>query len=490
MSALLAERPRVATREVVSYERISRFRVNRDGLDTVVSRGVDRQSRDNAACADLLGLGTVARHYTDNNRSASQFATKEREQWNALLAHVRSGSVSHVLVWLFDRAARTTEATEALLAACRVGGALIVQTAGAPVIADPNSPDDIFRLKLAGLLAEYEVAKMSVRQRRSKAAAAAAGANHGGRRRFGFEPDMATLVESEAAAIRYVVARLLAGATLRECALWLNHEGMRGTSGAEFTGPNLRHLVMRPYLAGLRVHQGAVVGQADHAALIPEADHHRLVHLLSDPKRRTNMSNARRYLLAGLAVCATCGADLRGRPGTKANPDRRAYACATGRHCYRAVDDVDMLVTERTVARLERLTAAGSLSLDVDPTADELGAVDASLAALAGREADMATAMAVGTLTADAYAAATSAIGAERDRLTERRATLLDAAARPVDVLDGMTGPGAGAAWDAADLGTRRAVLDVLWDSIALRGAVTKRAPMTSGDVVLVPRIG
>src|SRR4051812_449939 len=143
----------------LAYERISRFRVNRDGVDAEVVRNIARQGIDNDACSmTMWGLSIPEEdHYTDDDRSASQFATKVRERWLELLARIRRGEATHVLVWLFDRAFRTTEAAEELLDACRAGGAHIVQTAGSPVVVDPHNPDDIFRMKLAGLLAEYEV---------------------------------------------------------------------------------------------------------------------------------------------------------------------------------------------------------------------------------------------------------------------------------------------------------------------------------------------
>jgi hypothetical protein len=62
-------------------------------------------------------------------------------------------------------------------------------------------------------------------------------------------------------------------------------------------------------------------------------------------------------------------------------------------------------------------------------------------------------------------------------------------ASAPVAVLDGMTGPGARAAWEGADLGRRRAIIDTLAE-VRLRGAATRRAPFQSSDVELVWKIG
>jgi DNA invertase Pin-like site-specific DNA recombinase len=461
--------------------------------DVEVIRGVDKQTADNAACASLLQLGPV-RHFTDNNRSASQFATKAREEWDALLDHVRSGAASHVLVWLLDRAARTTEGTEALLAACRQGGALIVQTAGSPVIADPNNPDDIFRLKMAALLAEYEVAKMSIRQKRHKLATAEAGKPHGGRRLFGYETDR-TIRESEAAVVRDLAARFLAGSSLRSLAAWLNEEGVptpstearlaAGEKPAQWTGPNLRGMLRRPAYAALRVHKGAVVGDAAWEPIISRAEHERIMAITDDPARRINKTgNARRHLLTSLATCATCGEHLKSHSATGKNL-AAAYRCATGQHCYRTITLVDRVVVDRVVDRLRSMDASGLLPLDdgdtelEDATRDR-DALDARLVEYGALAHTMPPA---------AYAAAVTGITAERDALAARVKTLAAGRAAPSTVLENMTGEAAPAAWEAADLGRRRAVLALLAESIQLRGAtLTGDRKFHASDVVIVWR--
>ena len=489
MSAATLTAPPVVTTTTgvpVSYERISRFRVVRHGIDAEVVRNIDRQATDNADAAATMGLGDVHRHFKDDDRSASQFATKPREEWLELLAYVRSGAVSHVLVWLFDRAARTTEGTEALLAACREGGALIVQTAGAPVVANPHNPDDVFRLKLAGLLAEYEVAKMSVRQKRAKKAEAKAGKPHGGRRRFGYEPGMVAIRHEEAEVIRDIASRLLAGETLRSCAAWLNdHEIPTPTGKAgpgAWTGSNLGTMMQRPHLAGLRVHGGKITGHATWEPILTEATRDSLVHLLADPDRRTSYTNARVYLLAGLARCAECGELLRGRP-TQAKGSARAYACVTGRHCHRPVQDVDAIVGDRIVARLEELDVSGAL---VDHQAlDQAAALRRQQDAVEGRSDELAAAYAVGEIKLAAYTAAMDALDGQRAALAEALEGAREAAGRPQAALHGMTGPGAREAWDEASLGRKRAIIDLL-ATVELRGAgENRRRPLAPEDVVV-----
>jgi site-specific DNA recombinase len=64
-------------------------------------------------------------------------------------------------------------------------------------------------------------------------------------------------------------------------------------------------------IAGLREHNGEVVGKAVWPAIIDEATHERLVGLLKDPSRRPlNYGRSRLHPLAGLVYCGSCGGRL------------------------------------------------------------------------------------------------------------------------------------------------------------------------------------
>jgi site-specific DNA recombinase len=447
---------------VASYERISRFKEDRSGAE--VERGVDRQHTDARKAADYLGLGPVDR-YTDNDRSASEFRTKERERWEDLLEDVRAGRHTHVMFWLFDRAFRTTDDAGRFLAACKATGTLIVQTGGwSPVVVNPADPEDVRRMKDAANQAEYEVAKMSMRQRRHKEAMAEAGASPGGRRRFGYEHGMTAPREgqvpgtiNEAAVVRDLVDRFLAGESLRTLATWLNTEGIptpsteyrvaKGQAPAKWTGPNLRGMLAGPHLAGLRVHQGKVVGKGKWTALIPVETHDHVVAMLANPARRPKgAGNARRWLLSGLALCDECGTPLRARP---AHTTRRghtippSYYCPTGSHVHRRVDMVDAVVEESIVGRLEAHDTSG-LFVD-DAAAGEVIRLREARAALNDRMDEYVAAVA--SMAPAAYAAATNRLQADMDALD---VALIEAATKVRQasrVLAGAIGPTARDEW-------------------------------------------
>ena len=90
-------------------------------------------------------------------------------------------------------------------------------------------------------------------------------------------------------------------------------------------GSTLRRVLVSPRIAGLREHNGEVVGDAAWPAIIDRATHDRLVGLLDDPsRRRENFGRPRVHPLVGLVYCASCG----GKMTTAIAPRQgRGYGC-------------------------------------------------------------------------------------------------------------------------------------------------------------------
>ena len=111
-----------------------------------------------------------------------------------MLDAVRSGRVTHILVWVLDRVLRDDAVRVALISACRDNGVVIVQSSTGTVI-DPNDPDSVFLATILGAVAVLEIEKMSKRIRAFKEARRDAGLPHGGKRWFGYQPG--NMVEDE-----------------------------------------------------------------------------------------------------------------------------------------------------------------------------------------------------------------------------------------------------------------------------------------------------
>jgi site-specific DNA recombinase len=155
---------------------------------------------------------------------------------------------------------------------------------------------------------------------------------------------------------------------------------------------SLRRLLLRPRIAGLREHQGVIVGPAVWPAIIDPAAHERLRAVLNDPARLAAGGQlARKYLLTGFAYCgrSNCGKRLIARPY---RDKRRAYACSTGittQGCgclTRLAEPVEALVREELFAALDStdFRAAVRAAATAETTEQELlGRLQAEEQALA-----------------------------------------------------------------------------------------------------------
>lgn len=453
----------------MGYSRISRLKVNVGDTVAVVDRGTDRQVEDHDAAMDLLDLPAVDHHYVDDGFSASEFRTKEREAWPDLLAELETGTVGHVVMWVVDRIIRDPRDMETLLGLCKRHGVLLVQSGSLSVV-DPRNPDAEMVLRIQGAVAAAEAAKASMRQKRKRVKMAENGVHHGGKRRFGYEPGMAELRDDEAAIVADLVTRFLAGESLHGLAKWLTAEGIPTPAGGKWTGPNLRHLLGRPHLAGLRVHHGEVVGKASWPAIIPVETHNHVVAKLADPDRATHTGgNARRWLLAGLMVCHECEAPTRARPRTGRN-DAPAYYCSTGRHAHRSAEYVERIVVDAIVGRLSRMDANGLLADD----AAEAEVIRLLAARDAVKERQGQYAALAATMTPEAYAAATNQLAEDYAGLDARVKVARGKVRQASRVLRGATGPRAAEAWAGFTLDRRRAIIAELAD-VSLRGGPQHR---------------
>jgi DNA invertase Pin-like site-specific DNA recombinase len=131
----------------------------------------------------------------------------------------------------------------------------------------------------------------------------------GGRRRYRIIGE--EIVPAEADAIKEAATRVLRSESIRSIAFDFNDRGILAVGGGRWAGSTLRRVLISPRIAGLREHNGEVVGKAVWPAIIDEATHDRLVGLLNDPSRRPlNYGRPRVHPLAGLVYCGSCGGRL------------------------------------------------------------------------------------------------------------------------------------------------------------------------------------
>ncbi len=112
--------------------------------------------------------------------------------------------------------------------------------------------------------------------------------------------------------------------------------------------------ISSPTYAGLRTHQGKVIGKGDWPAMISAEEHERLLAHLRDPARRTTTHRGPepRHLLTGIARCGVCGEVMRWFGPTSIKTP--TYLCYGASCVRRRADLVDVLVTETLIERLSR----------------------------------------------------------------------------------------------------------------------------------------
>lgn len=322
--------------------------------------GVNRQLADCRAEADRRGW-TVAEEYVDNDISA--YSGKRRPAYEQLLEDIRAGRCDGLIVYRLDRLHRRPIELEEFVQVCDAAGMGHVATLSGDV--NFGTGDGLLTARIMGAVAAQESHVKSERVRRKLQEVAENGKPHGGAARpFGYEPDKVTLRPAEAAIIRDVASRLLAGESIASLTRWLNAQGVPTVSGrGQWRTPTLRGVLMSARISGQRVHRGEIVGPAVWPAIITPAETAKIRALLTDPTRKTNRT-ARRYLLAGLLRCHACGETLRAHP----RRGERRYVCKTGADftgCGKTIisaNPVERLITDAVLYRLSSPAMAAALT--------------------------------------------------------------------------------------------------------------------------------
>ncbi|GAA1176202.1 recombinase family protein [Streptomyces rhizosphaericus] len=127
------------------------------------------------ADADRLGVGIVE-DFVDDDRSASRFRDREREEFERMIEWIRGGKLDIVFVWASTRLQRELDVYVRLRNTCAKHGVLWCY--GGKVY-DLSNKDDRFRTGLDALIGEREVDELRDNVKRTLRANAASGRPHG-----------------------------------------------------------------------------------------------------------------------------------------------------------------------------------------------------------------------------------------------------------------------------------------------------------------------
>lgn len=392
--------------QVVVYLRISEDR-------TGAEAGVERQRED---CMELCArLGVVEPVvFMDNDISA--YGNKKRPGYLALLERVRQGP-SRIVAWHVDRLYRKPRELEDLIDLVETHPIRIETVRGGGF--DLNTHEGRLMARQLVAIASYESGHKADRIRRANRQKAERGDWHGG-----------VLIPDEAAVIREMADRFLAGQSLRQITVWMNRPGgppcpRASTSRLHVWHPStVKSILCSARISGQRCYDPdaprggepqagrIILGPGTWEAIISPQETERIRAVFANPDRRVGKSA--KSLLSGIATCGTCGHGLvtGGWRGYETAPSKqRFYRCMPipgvperGGVTVSAAG-LEGIVTEAIIARLAATT--------LPQTPGENNGVSAAMSQITAarqRMEDMARDYGAGLLTrAELHAAKTAA---------------------------------------------------------------------------------
>ncbi|MDP9166666.1 MAG: recombinase family protein [Actinomycetota bacterium] len=468
------------------YARISQDRVGA-GL------GVARQRLDCEKLITTRGWELVE-VYEDNDISA--YSGKFRAGYRRLLDDIVAGHVQAVVAWHTDRLHRSPRELEEWIDACERHDVLTVTVRAGEL--DLATAAGRMVARMLGAAARHESEQKSERVRRAREQAAMAGKFHGNMG-FGYRRDPAgqgwLLDLTQAAIVKEVADRILAGESLRSIATDLNVRNVPSPAAARYgwRAPNMRQMITSGRFCGWRewsplsggrraAGSGELVAQGDWPAILTRQETERLRLLLFDPSRRTG--RAVRNLLSSILQCGRCGAPMSAQSWNEHTA--RRYACVAQPGLSRCGGlTVSALAVERHVLQMLFAALENAPLRSTAPPPHERVLEEGMLASL---EADrllldgLAVDLAEGRITRGEWLRVREVVAARIDKATAgARLNQQSALVRrlPTD-RKSLAG-----AWERLNLTEQRAVVLAVMEKIVVMPALT-RGPVFNPERLIV----
>ena len=321
------------------------LRVSRD--QSAKGRSPAQQHEENAASVKEQGWELHPEPYKDNDRSASRYARKKREDFDRLVEDIKAGTFdANVLVlWELSRGSRKVSEWTAMLEML-ADTEIRIWVTSTERLYDPATDEDADDLLQSAVDSQRESTKTSKRITRDMKSSATEGLPHG-KKLYGYdrEYDPKTrelkrvfFVEHEAAVVREAGERVLKGHTFYEIASDFNMRGIpprRESFKAHrrhlgWTSVAIRQMLEMESYGGKRVHRPkkkrktdpqivkvvdgkwpAMFDQDVWERIQVELEKRRTVDSRGNQVKPREANWDNKHLMSGLAVCAECGAILR-----------------------------------------------------------------------------------------------------------------------------------------------------------------------------------
>ena len=412
---------------------------------------------------------------------------RSRAEFSKMLAALPSGEAQGIMVYKTDRLSRGGGPGWAPVFDAIEAAGLNCDRA----VATPN-----------GWMSEYEIAtraasdreyskQLSDRMLDVRAREAQAGKpRQGGRRPFGYDRDLMTVIPAEAEMIVEAAERVVMGESPWAVAKSWNLRGsLRPPGGGDWNAVTVKRIIRSGRVAGQREHLGEIAGDATWPAILDRTTAEQVRLVLAGRATAAPVVRPRSFLLSGFLRCA-CGARLvtrRRKGGPPSKPGlaaRREYVCQTkesggSRHpsCGSLVihadpieDDVRDVVFGAVLdpVTMERLSAAA-------PTADDGRDLGAEIRDLNGQQKKLTDLyQTTDKMTKRDYLAR---VGDIEDRLAALHAELTAIAEHPILATLPTTLPALKAKWQAEGIEWRQLLVKAVVASLTVkRGRAAKIA--------------
>lgn len=298
------------------YARQSKTRDGSESLEIQVEHCREAAAR--------LGIEVVGEYVEPPSTSGYKRRGLGRAKFAEMLDAIRRGEAKAILVYKSERLSRGGGPGWApVFEAFEVAG-LNVDRA----VATPNGWMSEFEIGIRATMDREESKKLSDRMTDVRAREAKDGRTHGGGKRpYGYEPDLVTVRFEEAELVKEAAKRILAGETAFGVVADWNQRGIAGPTEQPWKLYTLKRILKSARIAGLREHKGEVVAEAHWPAILDVETWERVKGALDGAATRWPVrgTRARTFPLTGIARCGRCGAALRGRTRLQG---RREYICS------------------------------------------------------------------------------------------------------------------------------------------------------------------
>ncbi|GAB2905525.1 recombinase family protein [Streptomyces mayteni] len=447
-------------------------------------RSVKEQAEENIQKAAAHGITILGEPYTDNDMSASRYATKERKDFARLISDLETGNYPEdlLVLWENSRGSRQTGEWVRLIDLCETHDKRIFITSHGRIY-DPVNGRDRRALLEDAVDSEYETYKTHLRIKRDTAASATEGRPHG-KAPHGYKPiynektgELINWVEDPEESIvpKELFRRLKAGHSLVSITRDFEAAGYLNRSGAPFSRQHLRVMATRHAYAGIRVHHPRSRGQrgtsevkatlhnATWDGLVSKEDFWKVQRIISDPKRRKSKNGRAKHVLTITIRCDKCGGPMKWE-NAKGTP---SYKCRDKGCCYIDQQGVDAIVigTVDAPGMILMYLESDAVYADFQASPEEEARIAEDRAEIERLTADKNEMSKAIPLSLEESRRIEKGVQKLESMIAEIRARI-DAATLPA-VLQDLVSPGVGVAkrWQAAPIEAQRKVASMLLTS-------------------------